>query len=368
MPDASPPLPPGCTDAHAPSTLVAWVAAVKRTVEDLGVDAVALMQAAGMDLSRLSDPHARYPVDQSLAFWQSALQATRDPLLGLEVARRIGPMTLHALGYALLSSTHLEDMLVRLARYFQVVSDAGTLSFERHGATGCLRMVGDDRVMVQAQAEAAWAAIDSFMLTALRGCRALYGPDFRVLELRLQRPRPADMARFEQAFRLQPVFGCEDNALWLDEEVLHRPLAHGNAELARMNEEVTRQYLARWKSAAADDVAMALRRVLREMLPNGDPDQDEVAARLGLGTRALQRRLTEQGTRYRDVLDELRLELARQYLQEPGCSIGDIAWLLGFAEVSAFTRAFRRWTGQSPSAWRDQCERRGPGAGPRVSM
>ncbi|MFZ5529259.1 MAG: AraC family transcriptional regulator [Pseudomonadota bacterium] len=339
--------------AHRATSLSTWVRAVRRAVEGKGVDAQALMREVGMDPWLLQDPLARYPVRQTMVFWQRAIEATGEPLLGLDVARQITPMTFHALGYAGLASENLADLFTRLSRYFRVVSDAGELRFERVGRAGRLCMSGDARLLAEADAQAAWNAVDAFMLVILRACGALHGPGFNVLELRLQRPRPADHARYERAMRVVPIYGSEDNALWLDEAVLMRPLTYANAELARINEEAAGRYLSQWQQGQAGELPVRIAEWLRVRLPQGEPRQEDAAAHLGLTTRSLQRRLAEQGTSYRDVLQQARHALALEHLRAGVYSVSEIAYLLGFAELSAFTRAFRRWTGVTPSAWRD---------------
>ena len=101
-----------------------------------------------------------------------------------------------------------------------------------------------------------------------------------------------------------------------------------------------------------------LRAVLREELRGGDVGVEHVARRLALGARTLQRRLEDEGVRFAEVLAELRTELARDYLREPGLSIAEIAWLLGFSEQSAFTRAFKRWVGTTPATYRKDISHR----------
>lgn len=332
------------------TSLSSWVAALRRAVDAQGHDGLALMSQVGMDVALLGDPLARYPSHQNLAFWKLALERTGNPMLGLEVARQIGPSTFHALGYALLASGHLQEMFERLARYFKVVTDAGELHFTRERGVGRLSLLGDASLITPDVAPAVWCVLDAFMLTLVRGCRLMHGPDFRVLELRLQRPAPAQPLVLEAGFQMVPVYGCEDNALLVDEATLLRPLAQGNVELARGNEAAAGQYLARLGS---DDLLSRLQCLLRERLPGGDPSQEDLAASLAMTPRTLQRKLAEAGTTYRALLNDTRHMLALAYLRGGHDSISEIAYLLGFAEVSAFTRAFKRWTGVAPSAWRD---------------
>ncbi|MEY2838137.1 MAG: hypothetical protein RJB60_436 [Pseudomonadota bacterium] len=340
------------TPATRASSLSSWVAAVKRAVEAKGLDAAALMRQAGMDLSLLDDPLARYPSEQTMAFWTLALQASGDPLLGLHTARHISPATFHALGYAALASSTLDEYFQRAARYFRVVTDAGELTYTRTPSHGRLTMLGHPALIASDTAGVAWCLIDCFIYTTLRVCGLLYGPSFEVLEIRLQRPAPSQREVFEQVLRHAPIYGCDDNTVLVADEVLRKPLPHANTILARVNEEALSRYLADLNHG--DNVSARLKRLLQERLPSGDPSQDELAALLHMTTRSLQRRLAELGTTYRELINQTRHELSLEYLAQRQHSISDIAYLLGFAEVSAFTRAFKRWTGQSPTAWREQ--------------
>lgn len=333
------------------TSLSSWVAAVKRALESKGLNASAMMQEAGLDLSLLSDPLARYPDAQAWKVWTKALAATQDPLLGLHVARHIAPSTFHALGYALLASRNLAEMFERTARYFRVVTEAGELSFTHQANWGQLTMSGHAHWITEETEPVVWCVLDCFMLTMLRTCGMLAGPDFHLLELRLQRPRPQQQELFERIFRHQPIYGSADNALVVSNEVLMRPLPFGNSILAHLNDAAAQRYL---DDLAQEDVLVQLKRLLQEQLPSGAASQEKLAERLSLTPRSLQRRLADAGTTYRDFLNSVRHELALEYLAHTQHAISDIAYLLGFTEVSAFTRAFGRWMGMSPKAWRAQ--------------
>ncbi|MDO9004787.1 MAG: AraC family transcriptional regulator [Aquabacterium sp.] len=335
------------------TSLSSWVSALKRAVDKKGVDAHALMVQAGLDVALLGDPLARYPSRQVIEFWKLAIQATGDPLLGVSVSQQIAVSTFHALGFAILASNDLASMFERMTRYFRLVTNAGEIQFVHQGGVGQLLVKADADLLTPDDAEAVWCVLDAVLIVVVRACHMLYGPDFKPLELRLQRPRPARHDWLERAFLHVPIYGCAENALLVDEATLSRRLIHGNAELARVNEEATGRYLSGLGAPDGDAQWMTkLKNLLQERLPAGDPPQSEVAQALGLTSRTLQRKLADAGTTYRDVIHRTRQALALEYLAQTTYSVSEIAYLLGFAEVSGFTRAFRRWTGTSPSAWR----------------
>jgi AraC-like DNA-binding protein len=333
------------------TTLSSWVAAVKRALEAKGLDAVGMMREAGLDPALLDDPLARYPAGRALDFWAHALHESNDPLLGLHVSRYVTPSTFHALGYAQLASSNLAELFERAARYFRVVTEAGEVTFVRERGYGRLTLRGEPALLKGDGLAVACCVLDCFILTILKACGMLLGQQFKLVELRLQRPAPVDRATYERLFRQVPVYGCDDNTLVMSDDVLLTPLPTANAMLARLNEDATAKYLA---DLDGDAFLSRVKRLIQDQLPGGDPSQEDVAARLSLTTRSLQRRLVDSGTTYREVINDLRQHLAMEYLSQGVYSVSEVAYLLGFAEVSAFTRAFRRWTGASPSAWRQQ--------------
>src|SRR5690606_2689872 len=196
-----------------------------------------------------------------------------------------------------------------------------------------------------------WSIFDYALLAVVRGSRMLYGRDFQPLEIRMQRQRPANHAKLERVYRTVPIYGCDDNAIIVDLATLEKPLSYANLEVVKASEDAMDRYRSHW---AEPGLVEHLSAVLKELLPSGEPRQEDVAQRLAMTLRTLQRRLGEAGTCYRDVLNDTRHSLALSYLRSEQYSVGEIAFLLGFSEVSAFTRAFRRWTGTSPREWRNQ--------------
>lgn len=338
-------------DTYA-SALRSWLLAAKSAVEQKGVDAEAILQQVGLDLSSATDPMARFPAHLGLAFWQKAIQQIDEELLGVDVALQFLPLNFNALGYALMASENLGQMYLRLSRYAHIVTDAADIRFEVDQGAGRLSVMGDPALLGTVDDATRWTIFDYALLTVVRGSRMLFGRDFAPLEIRMQRKRPKDHTRFERVFRCLPVYGCEDNAIVVDLATLNKPLSFANTEVVKASETALERYQSNLGDRALTEQIAG---VLKELLPSGEPRQEDVAQRLNMTLRTMQRRLTEADSCYRDVLNDTRQQLAQSYLgSEPQYSVGEIAFLLGFSEVSAFTRAFRRWTGTSPREWRSQ--------------
>ncbi len=325
------------------TALTSWAKAIRKALESAGVDSARLFREAGLDPAALDDPNARYPVAATTRLWALAVSATGDEAFGLTVARHVGQTTFHALGYALNASATLEEAFERLLRYFTVVSDVADLEFD--AAPEGWRFA----IRIDASAPSP-QAIDAFIALIVRLCRGLLGRrEFAPRLVRLQRAEPEHRAAFDKLFRAPLQFSAAENAIYLDAAVLRQPLEGAHPELARHNDEIVQRYLSRLQR---DDIVARVRAALTSVLSRGEPAAATVAALLHMSERSLQRRLAEAGTRYSEVLQGTRHELARSYLRDPSVSMGEIAYLLGFGDQSSFARAFRRWEGVSPTAYR----------------
>lgn len=332
----------GSSTPRDPTSLSSWGLAVARALQARGCNAEQLFSRAGLDFAALDDPEARYPAQTTALLWRLAVEATSDPCFGLEVARHTSPMTFHALGFSLAASGSVREAFERLVRYYRLVSDAATIHFAQRGETYRVS------VRTSALAHPSIEAVDALVAVAVRLCRSLTDRAFSPIAVELQRPPPPDPSPFFRYFRAPVTFNADENALTLPKAKCDERIQGANPELARANDLIAAQALARWESANLTD---RVRTALLDQLPNGPQSQSQVARLLGMGTRTLQRRLAEESTSYGALLDATRRELATAYLREGRYSVTDVGYLLGFAGTASFSRAFRRWTGKSPSEY-----------------
>ncbi|HTV96968.1 MAG TPA: AraC family transcriptional regulator [Steroidobacteraceae bacterium] len=321
--------------------LATWFKAIGRALDAAGCDGAAILAQAGFELADLDGPTVRCPLINNERLWELALEATADPAFGLKVASQIKHTTFHALSYGLTASSTLKEAFERVQRYCHVASNAVAYELLRQGA--------DYHFVIKPIAPVAFEAVDALVAAQLRMCRSLIGRDFSPLLVELRRPRPARLEDFERLLRAPLRFGAAQNRLILDAQSMERPLEGGNPELARHNDVIALRYLTRIER---EDIEARVREVLMQRLEGREPSQEEVAEQLYMSPRTLQRKLGERGTTYKQLLDETRHALALAYLSAPQHSVNEVTYLLGFSSGSCFTRAFRRWTGQSPSDWR----------------
>jgi AraC-like DNA-binding protein len=331
------------------TTLATWAKAICRALEASGCDVPVILARAGFDPGILKEPTGRCPFEQGVALWRCAIDATGDPAFGLKVASHIKHTSFHALSYGLSASSTLKEAFERIRRYCHVVSDAIEYQLLRCGSEYHFVIHPADNVPL--------ASVDAVVALHLRMCRSFVGHGYSPLRIELRRPRPPRTEEFQAVLRAPLEFGCAQNRIVFDVESLERLLDGANPELARHNDAIAVQYLARIERG---NIQARVREVLMRRLECGEPSQEDVAALLSMSARTLQRRLGESGFTYKEILDETRHALALTYLSEPENSLSDVTYLLGFSACSSFTRAFRRWTGLSPSAWRARGTRTPP--------
>ena len=192
-------------------------------------------------------------------------------------------------------------------------------------------------------------AVDAALAMLVNMCRASYGNDFHPVKLELQREKPACAKKFEQHFKAPIEYNAARTAIYLNKEMINKELPTANTELTRVNDKIITDYLAHLDKSNID---MLVKSQLIDWLPSGKISEDKVANSINLSTRSLQRKLKQRETSFKQLLEETRKELASQYIENSLISINEITYLLGFSEPSNFSRAFKRWTGLSPKAYR----------------
>lgn len=326
------------------TTLATWSATIARALDSRGLDGAAIAARAGIPADVLTDPEGRVPREALTRLWQLAVAETGDPAFGLLAARHTLQTTFHALGYAVLASATLREAIERIIRHRRLIGEILQMRIDDDGEVS--RFVVD---VSSGRGLVPWEAVDALLAVSVRQARQLLGnPDFRPVAVSMQRPAPVDPAPYEAMLRAPVAFAQPSTFIAYRREDLDRRLPSANAELARRNDEVAARYIERLSSAP---VLAKARQALLEMMPSGAPTKAAVAKRLATSPRSLQRLLAAEGTSFTELLVEARLVLAKNYLDEGRLPVTEIAFVLGFADTSAFSRAFRRWTGVAPSDW-----------------
>jgi AraC-like DNA-binding protein len=327
------------------STMLATTGRIlHRLLKHNGLDADALFIECGLDPLKLDNSRARYPLDRIRALWRLADERIQNPCWALASGEVWRPTDLHALGYAFLASRTLESALLRLERYVRLVIQDSTLHIaidpESFRATYVSPSTDADISPLH----------DSRLSVILRMCHDAYGPDLQLREVLLAHPWQA--CAYEQYFGCPVRYQSDRSGLIFPIEVVHHPLPAVNQELAIANDRIMGDFD---RSLTDNSIIARVRRAVMDRLTSGKPSAQEVARALAVAPRTLQRKLQEEGTTFQEVSDEVRKELALQYVESGEYDLSVVTYLTGFASPSAFSRAYKAWTGRTPSEDRGRC-------------
>lgn len=233
----------------------------------------------------------------------------------------------------------------RMARYNRLVGERGLTSVEQtnHGIKICFHDNRDSPAV-------AAVVVDIAMSILLDMCRMNAGAALRPIQASLRRSQPAAGDVYERFFGCPVRFGARENAFVLASADVDRVLPSFNRQLASMFDRMLAEEVARLDKS---DVVARCKAALLENLCSGEISEEDTAKRLHMSPRTLQRKLSQAGTTYMQLVDDTRREIALRYIDDPLISITDITFLLGFSYPSAFTRAYKRWTGKTPTESRE---------------
>jgi AraC-like DNA-binding protein len=291
----------------------------------------------------VADMH-RLGFDDFIKIHISVTNEFQEPTLGLQLGACVHPSHLGALGYAFLASSSLRTAFYRSQRFLRMVHARLVARIDEW--PGHMRVAWD----LNAPVPFANQFAESRLASALTMSRMNFGNELRPLEVSLSRKQPDDVTPWEQFFDCPVRFAAKDDAITFAESDVKRFLTASNRELVSLHEEAVRRHI---RSMDQSGIVHRVKAMIVEEMPNGRVTESLLAERLHISQRTLQRRLREEGETFHSLLTRVRKNLASHFLREPGYSIIEIAFLLGFSDSSAFSRAYRDWFGESPSMTRD---------------
>lgn len=272
------------------------------------------------------------------------LVADGDGGLAFRYAGTVSPDTFGAAGLAFKTARTLRGALERTVRYLALVTDTAAYELRVHDGGGALVLHRTPHRRGTAVAnEAGLAAVLALL-------RQVGDEAVRPDSVAFEHQPTTDPAAYVGFFGCSVGFGADETVMRLGRDVLDTRTRLGDEGLSRFVLTHLEADLRETREAAA--VETAVRRVVADSLSEGAPRLADVAARLGTSERSLQRRLGERGLAYSGLVEAVRRDLAQSLLATSDHAIVDVAFLSGFSEQSAFHRAFRRWTGRTPAAYR----------------
>jgi AraC-like DNA-binding protein len=313
------------------------------TLCELGVDPDPVIRAAGLDPRLFDDEMSVIPFAAVGRLYTLCVARSGCAHFGLLVGRRASTLSLGLVGRLMRHSHTIGDAVRALVSNLSVQDRAVVPSLTSRDGTALLTFA-----TYQVESRNVEQILDAAMSVTVNILRTLCGSDWRPGEVLLPRAAPADQALYRHHFRAPVRFNRESASIVFPARDLERRVAGADPMMRALLEERISQMKGRPGCEFSDDV----RRLLRTRLTSHRCSADDTAEQLAMHRRTLSRRLKDGGLGYRGITNEVRFEIARQLLQHTTVPLGEIAAALGYSEASAFTRAFRRWSGQTPTAWR----------------
>jgi AraC-like DNA-binding protein len=308
--------------------------------KERGVDIRALFSELGVEPDVLDNDDNRLPVRLARRAWELAAVRSKDGSFGLHAAERATVGCFEALDYVLWASSTFGEVVERMQRYHRVIADDVAMHVVRTGRLVRLRRSFADR---RHRAESA------FGIVAIRG-RELCGRAFRIQEVRFVHHAPADVRPHRALFRCPVRFGAPAHELVFEADQMQLPVRTAKPGLAKVLDRHLKHIIAQLPQGQTylQRVDDAIARTLYQ----GRPSLAATARALHASPRTVQRNLQEIGVTHREVVDDVRREMADRLLATSRMSVSEVAFLLGFEDVSGFRRAYRKWTGTNPSRGR----------------
>jgi AraC-like DNA-binding protein len=316
-----------------------------RILESYGFDPHLVISEADFTPGDGAPRRHRLPYERYDRLRSKAVDLIDDPLIGLRSADHIHPSHFGALGHAWMASSSLLTGIRLVERYGRMTNEQERWLIEE--GTHELSMAVELLAPVQRVDEVADSLIAG--MTAL--CRLNFGQGLNPERVTFVRPAPEDPGPWFSFFQCPVVFGSDANRLVISMKKATKPLSGSDQQIVALHESVIQRYLA---GLDRGDILNRARIEITDRLPSGGVSEGSVAQALNMTKRTLHRRLREHGASFRSLLTDVRKNLVAGYLKDDALNLTEIAFLLGYSDASAFSRAFRRWFGKSPGAMRSE--------------
>lgn len=315
-------------------------------VAQAGIDVTPLFKKSGLPEKLLSDPDARVTVRSQIEFLELAAEALNDNLLGFHLARDSDLREIGPIFHVMASSETLGDALDRAARYSSIVNEGVQVRRGPNAFTVEFEYIGIRRLLDRHQ-------IEFWMTAALRLCRLFTGRELVPIYVGLLHQRQGELSEMERYFGCALDFGATKDQISFEAQEARLSLVFADRYLNKFLIDYYEDAIAD-RQTKHQSLRTRVENAITPRLPHGTMNINNVASDLGMSARTLSRRLAEEGLTFTTIMEEIRSDLANRYLQNSSLSISQIAWLLGYSEVSSFAHAFQRWTGSSPTSVRKQ--------------
>jgi AraC-like DNA-binding protein len=322
---------------------VGGVQAIPAVLRSLGVDPAQVFADAGVDLALLDNPENQISFADRGRLVRHCVAATGCLHFGLLVGQHSGLHQLGLVGLLVKYSPDVGTALRSLVRYFHLRARGAVVTLTLDGDAASLGYEFYHR-----QSEASDQIVDGALAFEFNIMRTLCGPTWKPSEVCFAHREPADGGPFRRFFECPLSFDTGRNALVFEASWLNRRMPTDDPTLRAL----LQQQIDALEATHGANLPAQVRSVLRTALLTRHASAERIAALFSMHPRTLARQLQACGTRFQALVDEVRFEIARQLLAQSTMDVREVASALDYADASAFTRAFRRWSGRTPTQWR----------------
>lgn len=279
------------------------------------------------------------------ALLELCARRSENPLFGLQFGLHQGPQALGSLLYLIQSASTVGDALMALTQYFHVHSSGAELRLERQGASA--RLLYD---VTDGDATSVRQTVELAMGIGAHLIQSLLGHSWKPNGLLMRHPAGEEPGAYRRLLGVTPRFDSPVNAWIFDDALLETPLSAADERF----QQLARRHIDELAQIKLQELPSYVQKLLRNRLPKGHVTIEQVAEHMKISPRTLQRYLLAEGTGFQELLDRTRQSMAARYICDSSISLTQLAGLLGYADLSAFSRAFTRWNGVSPQKWKQR--------------
>jgi len=308
-----------------------------------------LITMTGLETAHFENLDGRIPLHKLVTLWHAAVELTQNPALGLQIGAQSDPKNAGIISLVCMNAPTLGEMLSRIIRYMRLIAESDR--FELVEENECVRFV----FQIEAPEAFTIYGIERTFTMGLNWINTFVGTNIKPKEVHFQYRRPDYIHEYDRIFSCPLFFEQEGNTIVFDKNILNIPAISYNVYLDELIQKQTKQLLD--ELGTDKEIKWQTQQLILKQLPTGDLNVDIISEKMNMSRRTLARKLKEENTSFQDLLEKTRKELATDYLKRNTLSINDIAFMLGFSESSAFSRAFKRWCGHNPQEYRNALSR-----------
>jgi len=332
------------------SLISGWMISIWRAMDLSGLDFKLACNELKIDSSAFDNPESRTAAKSTIKILEYCNDKLNRHDFSLVVAEQFHPNIFHALGYAMMSSQSLQSALTFIVQYKKVVSNTCTLSIVEcekeliFSMNICRYNKSNELVLL-------YIAVELFIATIVKFSRELTGSSLNPKKVIFSFPKPDYNVEYLAGFfKCDIEFNALNTAIIFDLTQAKNIVMTSNPLITQMHEKILENFMSRIDK---NDLKHTVKSKIFELLPLGSPSQKVVAQTLGFSLRNMQRKLNEQGTSYKTILEQTRKELTFGYMQQLHLTYTEISYLVGFSCTANFNRVFKQWTGMTPGCYRD---------------